>query len=192
MTQLPSLTQRLNLFTEGDVTAVEELLDEILPTLHEIAARELKREYVLAQLSKTELIHEIWLANLAKGGWQVDNRGHFFALASLAMRRILIDQARKRLTQRRGGGQTPLSLDERIQPTLAATSEAAAARIVEVGILMERLEAKHPDAARVVDMHYFSGFSLDEIAVETGITAKQVRLRWEKGFKWLKRALRAS
>ncbi len=74
----------------------------------------------------------------------------------------------------------------------AATSgEADAARILEVGILMERLEAKHPDAARVVDMHYFSGFSLEEMAVETGITPKQVRLRWEKGFKWLKRALRA-
>src|ERR1039458_7579528 len=63
--------------------------------------------------------------------------------------------------------------------------------IVEIGVLMERLEAKDPDAARMVDMHYFSGFTLEEIAQETGLTVRQVRSRWEKGMKWLKRMLQS-
>ena len=62
--------------------------------------------------------------------------------------------------------------------------------IIEIGLLMERLDAKYPDCARVVDMHYFSGFTLEEIAQKTGLTTKQVRLRWERGLKWLKRNLR--
>ena len=65
-----------------------------------------------------------------------------------------------------------------------------AQQIVEIGILMERLEGQDPDAARVVDMHYFTGFTLEEIATETGLTFRQVRSRWERGQAWLKRMLR--
>jgi RNA polymerase sigma factor (sigma-70 family) len=61
----------------------------------------------------------------------------------------------------------------------------------EIGILMERLEAEDPDAARMVDMHYFSGFTLDEIAREMGLTRKQVRLRWERGMRWLRKTLQS-
>jgi DNA-directed RNA polymerase specialized sigma24 family protein len=64
-------------------------------------------------------------------------------------------------------------------------------RIVEIGILMDRLDAKDPDAARMADMHYFAGFTLEEIAQETGLTLKQVRTRWERGLKCLKRMLHA-
>ena len=64
-----------------------------------------------------------------------------------------------------------------------------AEQIVEIGILMERLEAKDPEAARMVDMHYFSGFTLEEIAGKTGLTQKQARYRWERGLKWLKKML---
>ena len=64
-----------------------------------------------------------------------------------------------------------------------------AQQIVEIGILMERLEAKDPEAARMVDMHYFSGFTLEEIAGKTGLTQKQARYRWERGLKWLKKML---
>jgi len=65
-----------------------------------------------------------------------------------------------------------------------------ASRIVEIGILMDQLGAELPDCACVVDMHYFAGFTLEEIAAETRLTVKQVRGRWEKGLKWLKRRLR--
>jgi RNA polymerase sigma factor (TIGR02999 family) len=173
---------------QGDTTVTDTLLGEVLPKLHAIAIRELKRERYMAPLSKTELIHEVWISNLSKRGWQVRNRGHFYALASLAMRHILVDLARKRLAERRGGGESPISLDE--SGGILGTATEDAAQIVEIGILMVRLEASDPDAARIVDMHYFSGFTLEEISAETGLTFRQVRLRWEKGQKRLKRMLR--
>jgi len=184
-----SLTERLQLFMQGNSAVTEELLAEVLPRLHAIASRELKRERYMAPLSKTELIHEVWLSHLSKGGWQIRDRGHFYALASVAMRRVLIDLARKRLAQFRGGGETNLPLEEN---ELALGRAEEAQQIVEIGILMERLEKRDPDAARIVDMHYFSGFTFEEIAAETGLTFRQVRSRWEKGQNWLKRTLYAA
>jgi RNA polymerase sigma factor (TIGR02999 family) len=169
---------------QGNQSVVDALLREVLPKLHEIAVRELKRERYVAPLSKTELIHEVWLSSLSKGGWQIHDQGHFYALASLAMRHVLVDLARKRLAVRRGAGETTLPLDESVALLGAAMHDAE--QIVEIGSLMERLETKDPDAARMVDMHYFSGFTLEEIAQETGLTVRQVRSRWEKGMKWLK------
>jgi RNA polymerase sigma factor (TIGR02999 family) len=166
-----SLTERLQLFMKGDSTVVDALLGEVLPQLHEIAIRELKRERYMAPLSKTELIHEVWLRSLSIGGWEIRNQGHFYALISLAMRRVLVDLARKRLAVRRGGGEAMLSLEE--SGALLQTSVHDAEQIVEIGTLMERLEAEDPDAARMVDMHYFSGFTIEEIAQEIGLTLKQ-------------------
>ncbi len=172
---------------QGDSTVADDLLTEVLPQLHEIANRELNREHRGTPLSKTELIHEVWLSNISKGGWRINDRGHFFALASLAIRRLLVDLARKRTALRRGGGESTLSIGE--FDAFIEASDQDAETIVEIGILMESLEGRDPDAARVVDMHYFSGFTLEEIAMETGLTFKQVRSRWEKGLKWLKRML---
>jgi RNA polymerase sigma factor (TIGR02999 family) len=169
-----SLTERLNLFMQGDVAVAESLLQEILPTLHEIAARELRREFGAVPLSKTELIHELWLSNLRRSNWQVANRGHFFALASRAMRRILVNEARERLSLKRGGQRASLPFDE-VKPHLTPAIESDAEIIVEIGMLLERLEAKHPDPARVVEMHYFGGFAFDEIAQATGLTLKHAR-----------------
>jgi RNA polymerase sigma factor (TIGR02999 family) len=185
-----TLTERLQLFMRGDMASADALLGEVLPKLREIALRELKRERPGAALSKTELVNELWLGHLSKGGWEIRNRGHFFALASLATRRVLVDLARKRLAARRGGRETPVSLDE--FGTRLKTSTEDAQQIVEIGILMERLDAKDPESARIVDMHYFSGFTLEEIAANTGFTPKQVRLRWERGMNWLKKMLGAS
>jgi len=182
-----SLTAQLQMFMQGDRAVTDALLREVLPRLHEIAVRELKRERFVAPLSKTELIHEVWLSSLSRGGWQIRDRGHFFALACLAMRRVLVDLARKRLAERRGGGETALSLDAS-GPLAAPLRDAA--QIVEIGIAMERLETKDPEAARIVDMHYISGFTLEEIAAETGLTFRQVRSRWERGRDTLKRMLR--
>jgi len=183
-----SITERLQLFMQGDGTIADALLADLMPKLREIALRALDRERYHAPLTKTELIQELWVGSLAAGGWQIRDQGHFYALASLAMRRILVDFARKRLAARRGGGAAHLPLEE-IGPV--ATHEQDAAQIVEIGIVMERLDAVDPDAARMVDMHYFSGFTLEEIAAETGLTLKQVRRRWERGLKWLQKALGA-
>ena len=183
-----SITELLQRFMQGDEAVTDALLVDVMPKLQDIAVRALKRERHHAPLSKTELIHELWLGNLSAGGWHVRNQGHFYALASIAMRRILVDFARKRLAARRGGVSVHLPLDE---TGPLATSAQEAEKIVQIGILMERLDACDPDAARVVDMHYFSGFTFEEIAAETGLTLKQVRYRWERGLKWFKKWLRA-
>jgi RNA polymerase sigma factor (TIGR02999 family) len=174
---------------QGNGEDADALLREVLPKLHAIAVRELKAERYMAPLSKTELIHELWLGSLSKGGWRVDSREHFYALASLAMRHVLVDLARKRLAARRGGTQFVVSLDGPEARKRAAWTDDE--RVVEIGILMERLEVKHPDAARIVDMHYFSGFTFEEVAAETGLTLKQVQYRWKKGHRWLKKTMRS-
>jgi len=184
---IQSLTERLQLFMQGDTTVTDVLLGEVLPRLHAIATRELKRERYMAPLSKTELIHEVWISSLSKGGWQVRDRGHFYALASMAMRHVLIDLARKRLAERRGGGGATLPLDESAGKLKTRIEDAQ--QIVDIGILMQRLEVRDPEAAHIVDMHYFSGFTLEEIAAETCLTIRQVRWRWERGHNWLKRML---
>lgn len=187
MTGNASLTERLQQFMQGDTAAANALLREVMPKLREIALRQLKLERYVAPVSRTELINELWLGSLSKGGWQIRDQGHFYALTSLAMRRVLIGLARKRLAARRGGETSTLPLNE--SGPLLGASLRDTEQIVEIGILMDRLEAEDPDAARMVDMHYFSGFTLEEIAQETGLTLKQVRLRWERGMKWLKRTL---
>ena len=188
-----SLTKQLQSFSGGDREIAEAILREVLPTLHQIAVRELRRERYVAPLSPTELINEVWLRSLRKGGWQINSREHFYAIAALAMRRVLVDFARQRLAQRRGDGDKPhsleeaLSLDSRDERTDTSDAES----VVQIGMLMERLEKAIPDAARIVDMHYFTGFTLQEIANVTGLTFRQVRHLWEKGRDWLKDRLRS-
>lgn len=183
-----SLTQHLQAFMQGDSTAVDSLLREILPKLYEIAVRELKKERYMAPVSKTELINELWLRSLSKGGWQIRDRGHFFALASLAMRRVLVDLARNRLAQRRGDGEAALPLEK--SGASLKTSVREAEQILELDLAMNQLEAVDPDAACMVNMMYFAGFTLEETAKETGLTVRQVRSRWERGRGRLKKMLR--
>jgi RNA polymerase sigma factor (TIGR02999 family) len=182
MTNENSLTQRLRAYFGGDAENIDALLQEILPKLREIAARELHREHHQAPVSPTELIHEVWLRNLSRASWTIRDQGHFYAIASLAMRRVLTDMARKRLAERRSGEQ-PMPANE---DSLVNAADKDAGQIVEIGMSMDRLEKELPDSARVVDMHYFAGFTFTEIAETNKLTVRQVRLRWEKGIKWLK------
>jgi RNA polymerase sigma factor (TIGR02999 family) len=187
MAELASLTEQLQHFSSGERQVAEAMLREILPKLHQIAVRELRRERSIAQLSPTELINEVWLRNLGRGGWQVNSRNHFYAIASLAMRRVLIDLGRARMAQRRGCG-------EGVSPPVEGTSLQAVAAspesMVQIGMLMDALEKVDKEWARVVDMHYFAGFTLEEIAEITGLSLRQIRQRWEKGRDWLKDHLR--
>jgi RNA polymerase sigma factor (TIGR02999 family) len=184
MDSATTLTEQLQRFSAGDREMAEAVLREVLPKLHQIAARELHRERFVAPLSPTELIHEVWLRNLRNGGWQVRSRQHFYNIAGLAMRRVLIDLARSRLALRSGKGNAAISLDDITrgqQPAVAGPEQ-----IVAIGLLMEQLEKADPESARVVDLHYFSGFTLEEVSEISSSTLRKVRKRWEKGRDWLK------
>jgi RNA polymerase sigma factor (TIGR02999 family) len=157
---------------------------EVLPRLHQIAVRALRRERYMAPLEPTELINEVWIRNLSKGGWKIECREHFYAIAARAMRLVLVDFARNRLAQRRGDGQALFALDE--IPNVAQAGIENLESATRIGDLMEKLEKFDHEAARIVDMHYFAGFTLEEIATITGLTVRRIRHRWEKGRDWLK------
>jgi len=177
-----SLTEQLHLYSSGHTEIGDSLLRQILPRLRQIAARRLSRE-PFTPVTPTELINETWVASLHRGRWKIESREHFFNMASLAMENVLIDLARRRLATRRGKGAPHLSFDE-ISPNHQPAA-ANAEEVLAIGILMEELKKVDAKAAFVVRAHYIVGFSLEEIAAESGLTLRQVRHRWEKGKVWL-------
>ncbi len=180
-----SLTERLRAFSAGDREAAEAALREIYPKLRQMAASRVNREARQPALTPTELINEVWLRHLRKGGWRIENREDFYAIVSCAMRHVLVDLARSRVAQKRGGmdGSRPLELWH------DAADRGGAEQIVEIGLLMEKLGHARPKLLPIVDMHYFGGFSFEEIAAITGLSERQVRHLWTKGRDWLRDCL---
>jgi RNA polymerase sigma-70 factor (ECF subfamily) len=179
-----SLTELLRRYSSGDRNIADAVFREVLPRLREIAVRQLQRERYAAPYCPSELINEAWLRSLRHGGWQIRDREHFYAIAGLVMRRVLVDAARNRLAQRRGRGDPPVPLDDlpqNLHPSIKDDEQ-----LVEIGLLLEKLDKKTPEVARIVDLHYMVGFRLEEIVDITGLTIKQVRYRWKKGQDWLK------
>lgn len=160
---------------------------EIWPALHQLAVRQLANERYLAPVSPTELISELWLRNLNRGGWNVTNRDHFYAIAAMAMRRVLVDLARQRLAASRGSGHIPASLEDSQGANISSPNRLE--EIVHIGQLMQSLEKKDRLAALIADMHYFADYTLEEIAKTTGLSARQVAYRWKKTESWLKKQL---
>lgn len=180
-----SLTEQLQAFSAGDRSAAEGILREILPRLHQVAARHLSKERAPAPVSPTELINEVWLRHIHKGGWQIRNRDHFYAIAGRAMRQVLVEMARNRLALKRSAaGSGEMCAEEHVMES--AADPGSAAQLVEIGLLMEKLGLAEPKSLPVVDMHYFVGFSFEEIAEITGLSPRQVRHLWVKGRDWLR------
>lgn len=178
-----SLTEQLQAFSAGDRETAEAVLREILPKLHQLAVRHLRKERYVAPVSPTELINEVWLRHMHKGGWQIRNREHFYAIAGRAMRRVLVDFARHRLALKRGAPAAAFPDDlEAAGPVETESAE----QIVEIGLLMEKLGEAQPKTLHIVDLHYFAGFTFEEIAEITGLSQRQVRHLWNKGRDWLK------
>ena len=150
----------------------DALFREIWPTLHQLAVRQLSRERYVAPVSPTELINELWLRNLHRGGWKIASREHFYAIVAVAMRRVLIDLARQRLALARGSGQIPASVEDGYAANVS--SEHDFEQIVDIGILMDQLQEKDPLRALIADMYLFRGYTFEEIAQTTGLTVRQV------------------
>lgn len=183
------LTSQLQQFGAGDREMAEAVLRRILPELHRIAIRELRRERTTAPLTPTELINETWLRSLHEGRWTISNRTHFYSIAALAMRHALVDYARRRLAQRRNADQEASLVMSSLTKAPQALSDPES--IVLVGELMEQLEQWDKAAAEVADLHYVAGYTLEEIAQNTGLALRQVRYRWSKAKSWLERRLRS-
>ena len=179
-----TITQLLLEVRAGDGLAMERLYPLIYDQLHQLAHRALRREHTGHTFATTDLVHEAYfrLVDQTRVEWQ--DRGQFFAVAARAMRRILVDYARRHAAAKRGGGRRPVTLDESVM-----TVDDRADTLLAVDEALGRLEAVDARLARVVESRFFGGLTEEETAELLGVTARTVRRDWTKAKDWLYRDL---
>jgi RNA polymerase sigma factor (TIGR02999 family) len=184
MTASPNVTQLLVAWTGGDDSALDALAPMIHQELHRLAARQMAGERPGHILQPTALVNEAFmrLVNWKDIQWQ--NRAHFFGTASQIMRRVLVDLARTRDRAKRGRGQVHVSLSE-----AAGKASPRSADLVALDDALKSLEAIDPRKSRVVELRYFGGLDLDEVAVVVGVSVATVRRDWSLARAWLYREL---
>jgi RNA polymerase sigma factor (TIGR02999 family) len=163
---------------------VDGLVEDVYGELRRVAERYVRRERARS-VQATELVHEAYLrlAGDRPAAWQ--NRAHFIAIAAIAMRRLLVERARRRTAGKRGGGQLQVTLDER----LLVTDPADAVDLVALDRALTRLASLDPQQARIVELRYFGGLSVDETAEALGISPATVKRHWTVARAWLLREL---
>ena len=184
---MSDVTQILNAIEQGDPKAADELLPLVYQELRKLAAQKMAREQPGHTLQATALVHEAWLrlGADAQPGWQ--NRAHFFAAASEAMRRILVERARRKHREKRGGGAEHVDLAElEIAAPLGNEEESLA-----VHEALDRLAAHDSRKAEVVKLRYFVGFSFEETAEVLGISVPTAKREWAYARAWLHQEIAA-
>jgi RNA polymerase sigma factor (TIGR02999 family) len=180
----PELTQILNRWSAGDRESLGELMPHVYRELHRLAHRALQKNAGHGTVQTTALVHEAYLRliDVKSVSWQ--SRTHFYAVAANLMRNILVDFARSRLAQKRGGGAGHVELEEAYNFTAGRSSELVALddALRELALLSER-------QARVVELKFFGGLTEDEIAEVIGLSAITVRRDWHAARAWLFREL---
>lgn len=168
---------------EGESDQAPVLLEVIYTELRAMAAAKMASERSGHTLQATALVNEAYLRLLGNDqGWK--SRGHFFGAASEAMRRILVESARRRMTAKRGAGEKPAPLDE-ARHEIAGPDQ----RLLLVHETIDELEAEDPAKARIVKLRYFVGLGNEEIAELLGVNERTVRRHWEEAKLWLYRAI---
>ncbi len=178
------VTRILQDWSGGDPTAPERLMPFVYDELRRLARAFLARERHGHTLQPTALVHEAYvrLVDQTRVNWQ--NRAHFYGIASGMMRRILVDHARARITDKRGGAAIHLSVEDVQVPV-----EQRAASFVALDEALERLARLDERKSRVVEMRFFGGMSDEEIAAVLGVTTRTVLRDWKKARLWLFREL---
>lgn len=179
------ITQLLNEWKDGNQAALDELMPLIYDELRRQASRYLRNERQGHTLQTTALIHEAYLKLVGINEIEWQNRNHFFAIASTAMRRILVDHARERKRDKRGGSAENLPLDEALQ--ISANEKSV--DLIALDEALNRLAKLDTRQAKVVELRYFSGLSIDETAEVLGIANSTVRLDWNLAKAWLKQEI---
>jgi RNA polymerase sigma factor (TIGR02999 family) len=165
---------------QGDHEAGEKAVGLVYEELHRIAARQLRHEGPGRTLVTTALINEAYLRLSSSGSFAVESRGHFFAIAGQQMRRILVDHARARNAQRRGGGAVKLGLDQ-----VNAASAPPDLDVLMLDDALRDFEKLEPRAAKVVELRYFGGYTDKQIVEALGVSLATVRRDWEFARCWL-------
>jgi len=173
-------TLLLTAVERGDPTAPEKLLDLVYEELRQLATSKMAREAPGQTLQPTELVHEAWLRLVGGKNPSFENRAHFFSAAAEAMRRILIDRARRKLTMRHGGGLERVDLDEQV---LAAPDSDQ--QLLAVHEALDNLAKDYPVQAEVVKLRYFAGMTNEETAQVVGVSVATARNYWTFARAWI-------
>jgi RNA polymerase sigma factor (TIGR02999 family) len=177
------VTRLVQALREGDPGALNRLMPHIYEELHRIAHRELRRRRG-ASLQTTELLHDAYVKLVDQTRLEVEDRSHFMALAATAMRHILVDIARARHTQKRGGNWQRISLTD-----VGVTPGEGWEDIMALHAALERLEGFDERMCRVVECRYFGGLTVEETASALGIAPRTVDRAWQKAKLWLYREM---
>ena len=182
---MSDVTQILHAIEQGDPHAAGELLPLVYEELRQLAAHKMAQEAAGQTLQPTALVHEAYLRLVgAEGGQHWDNRGHFFAAAAEAMRRILVENARRKGRRKRGGHLGRADLDE---GQLAAPEVRE--DIVALDQALTKLAGEDKMAADVVQLRYFAGLTLPEVADVLGVSPRTVGRLWSYARAWLRQEM---
>jgi RNA polymerase sigma factor (TIGR02999 family) len=171
---MPDVTQILSRIEAGDPSATEQLLPLVYEELRKLAAAKLAQETPGQTLQATSLVHEAYirLVDVEKAQhW--NSRGHFFGAAAEAMRRILVDQARRKQSHKHGGQSRRVSLD-----SAEVSDTTPADELLDIDDALTRLTAEDPDAARLIHLRYFAGLSIEDAAELVGISRSTAYEHW--------------
>lgn len=182
---MSDVTQLLQRLEHGEPKAAEELLPLVYEELRKLAAQKMAHEQPGQTLQPTALVHEAWLRLAGGPGHHWNGRGHFFGAAAEAMRRILIEVARRKGRLRHGGGAERLSIDQ-----MEVADAQPEERLVQVSEALDELAREDAAAAQVVKLRYFAGLSNPQVAETLGVSLRTVERQWTWAKAWLFRWLR--
>jgi RNA polymerase sigma factor (TIGR02999 family) len=182
---MSDVTRLLDAIAAGDPHAAADLLPLLYDELRKLAATRLAQEKPGQTLQPTALVHEAYLRLVGEGeGSHWDNRGHFFAAAAEAMRRILVESARRKNRAKHGGHLQRVDLDDQDVPVRPPPEE-----ILALDEALTRLAQEDPEAARVVQLHFFAGLSIEQAAEALGVSRATAYREWAFARAWLQCAI---
>jgi RNA polymerase sigma factor (TIGR02999 family) len=178
------ITRILHAIEQGDARAAEELLPLVYSELRQYASYRLSREKPGQTLQTTALVHEAYLRLVGPEDQGWDGRAHFFAAAAESMRRILVENARRKARLKHGGGQQRQALDD-VQIAVQPPSDD----ILALNEALEKLAKDHPKKAELVKLRYFAGLTIDQAAQILGISHATAERHWKFARAWLYEAI---
>lgn len=179
-----TVTRLLQSWREGDPGALSSLIPLVYQDLRRVARRCLRAERPGHTLQTTGLVNEVYLRLLRCGRVQWHDRAHFLAVATQLMRRALVDEARRRGYQKRGGGVARIGIDRE-----AVAAPERCVELVDLDLALERLARVAPRKARVVEMRFFGGLTIEETALALDVSLDVVKREWRTAKLWLLRDL---